>query len=220
VANHHCNEKYIFISSLASLRILLKKKKKKKQPMSASKLLLVGISGKVGSGKTTTADKLAARVEKTKICNFADPLKQEVSKRFGVALDRLYVQAEKNKPVSDSDPTTLGELLQRVGAERRKENPNYWIERMAELVDSLSDVDLIVVGDVRHKNEAEFIAKRGGLLIRLNGDPGGERARSTRDPTHASETDLDDYKDFDLVFNTDNTAASGIADATLAWSKE
>jgi len=188
--------------------------------MSERKTLLVGISGKIGSGKTTLADELAAQVAGTTICNFADALKTEVSVQYGVALQRLYKQEEKNRPVSDTDPTTLGELLQRHGAQRRAENPNYWVERVGEYVDSLVDAELVVVADVRHENEAEFITKRGGLLIRLNGDPGGERARSTRDPTHPSETDLDNYDNFDLVFNTDNTSARGMAAAIVAWAKE
>ncbi len=184
------------------------------------KVLLVGISGKIGSGKTTLADELASQVQKTTICNFADALKIEVADQYGIELARFYKQEEKNKPVSDSDPTTLGELLQRHGEERRAENADYWVERTGAYIDALGTdaFELVVVGDVRRTNEAAFITKRGGLLVRLNGDPGGVRAASTRDPNHPSEVELDNYGGFDLVFNTNNTGARGIAAAIIGWA--
>jgi hypothetical protein len=40
-------------------------------------------------------------------------------------------------------------------------------------------------------------------LIRLNGDPSGERARSTRNLEHPSETALDNYPHFDVIIDTE-----------------
>ena len=65
-------------------------------------------------------------------------------------------------------------------------------------------VDCWILDDVRFKEEADYVKKMGGKLIRLEGDPGNILKDCTRDLTHVSETDLDDYEDFDLVINTNN----------------
>lgn len=147
-------------------------------------------------------------------CNFADALKREVARLYGFDVWRCYAQEEKNRPISDTEPTTVGEALQKVGAQRRAESPTYWIDRLAEYVDTL-ECKLVIVGDVRHTDEAEWVRARGGLLVRLNGDPGGERAASTRDHTHRSETELDDYAGFDMVFDTETKPAEEIAHTIL-----
>ena len=183
--------------------------------------ILVGISGKIGSGKTTLALALQAlNSGRTVVCNFADALKREAAERYQVSLDRFYSQDEKNQPISADSELTVGGALQQHGAERRAENENYWLEQLDGFITSLpADVTLVVVGDVRHVNEAEWITQRGGFLVRLNGDPGGVRAASTRNLAHVSETALDDYDDFDLVFNTNNTEPEGMAAAILAWTR-
>lgn len=180
---------------------------------------MVGVSGKIGSGKSTLALALqAANAGTTEICNFADALKREVAQKYNVPLERFNSQEEKNKPVGDGT-LTLGGALQQVGAARRAENPDYWLERLDEHLATLDPaVTLVVVGDVRHVNEAGWVTRRGGLLVRLNGDPGGTRAASTRDHTHPSETDLDSYTDFDLVFNTEQSDSDAMAKAILDWT--
>ena len=65
-----------------------------------------------------------------------------------------------------------------------------------------SDDQNWVISDVRFLNEAESIRKRGGILIRLEGDPTGIRAKDTRDPNHESEIQLDDYEHFDNKLGT------------------
>lgn len=178
--------------------------------------MLVGLSGKIGSGKTTLADLLIAAAGGDGVCcNFADALKREVANEFGVPLGRCYAQEEKNRAISDTIPLTIGEALQNVGAQRRAEVPSYWLDRLGESVAEL-DARLVIVGDVRHTNEAEWVRERGGLLVRLNGDPGGVRAASKRDLQHRSETELDAYQHFDVTFDTNNTAADACAGVVFA----
>ena len=69
-----------------------------------------------------------------------------------------------------------------------------------------------IVSDVRFENELRAIKERGGIVIRLEGDPVGMRARSSRDPNHVSETALDKFEDFDLVLQ--NT----VPDVDRLWS--
>ena len=177
---------------------------------------IVGLAGKIGSGKTTLADALIAKTEGAVCCNFADALKREVAAQFEIALERCYAQEEKNRAISDTNPLTIGEALQQKGAERRAEVPTYWLDRLDEYIASLpATCKLVVVGDVRHLNEAEWVLLRGGLLVRLNGDPGGVRAASKRDLTHRSEIELDDYGGYNLVLHTDVLNAEAVLDAVL-----
>lgn len=178
--------------------------------MSVAKRPTVGVSGKIGSGKTTLCDALIRRLGDAVSCNFADPLKREMAALYGIDVQRCYAQEEKNRPISDTEPLTIGEALQNVGALRRATNPSYWMDQLGDYVDSLG-CKVVVVGDVRHTDEAEWVRARGGLLVRLNGDPGGVRAASKRDHTHRSETELDDYTGFDLVFDTETTSTEEIA---------
>ncbi len=177
--------------------------------------LVVGLSGKIGSGKTTLGDELIAAAGDAVCCNVADVLKREVAAIYGIDVKRCYEQEEKNRPISDTETLTIGEALQKVGALRRAAVPTYWLDRLGEHVDSLQ-CKLVVIGDARHTNEAEWVRARGGLLVRLNGDPGGVRAASKRDHTHRSEIELDDYAAFDLVIDTDTTSAIDAAGQIFA----
>lgn len=183
--------------------------------MSDALSILVGFSGKIGVGKTTLGDLLVAVAGDAVSCNFADMLKEEVAEIYGIDVKRCYMQEEKNRPISDTETLTVGEALQNVGALRRVARPNYWLERLAEHVCSLKQ-KLVVIGDARHTNEADWVRARGGLLVRLNGDPAGVRAASKRDHTHRSETELDDYAAFDLVIDTDTTSAIDAAGIIFA----
>jgi hypothetical protein len=68
---------------------------------------------------------------------------------------------------------------------------------------SYNDNENYIIDDVRFKNEADIIKEKGGILIRLEGDPKGIRAKDLRDPNHISEIALDDYDKFDIKYNSD-----------------
>lgn len=178
--------------------------------------MLVGLAGKIGSGKTCLASEFKlARGDGVVEVNFGDALKREVAETYKVPLWRFYDQDEKNKPISSENPMTLGEALQKVGTERREQDPDYWVKKVALHVGELKDFDIVIIGDVRLQNEANWIKEAGGVIVRLNGDPGKVRANSTRNLTHISETDLDDYKRFDFVFDTETMSAEAICKIVL-----
>ena len=100
---------------------------------------------------------------------------------------------------------SVGELLQLVGTEVvRSIHPDAWILSLFEHYDA--ETSYWILDDVRFRNEADAIRSHGGVLIRLNGDPGEcvHVLSQSRDTHHASEVALDGYEHFDVVINTDD----------------
>lgn len=229
-------------------------------------LKILGISGKIGSGKSTTAlavEKLMPNKAVLQI-NFGDALKSMLAAVFDFPIDLCYSQEGKltqivsAEPVSvdtlwqrlcrctgrecslafvakvyqfdSADPVVLlqpcsvGVLLQRFGNAVREEfGENFWIDQLDKHVTNWCALSpenaagLVIVGDVRFVNEADFILRdRKGCLVRLNGDPAGVAAASDRSKTHSSETALDDYRLFHAILNTELLSRDAVAKAVCA----
>jgi hypothetical protein len=171
---------------------------------------IIGFSGKIGSGKTTGVDYLKSRLEaegkKVQLVSFADRLRDVVSTMCDVPVTTLQSQEGKNS-VDPQLQMTYGVILQKVGTGMRKEvDQQIWVKLALDR--DFSGVDFLLVGDMRFENEADAIRERGGLLVRVEGDPAGVRANSKRDLNHISETALDTYAGFNVMIYND----SGIDD--------
>jgi len=181
---------------------------------------VIGISGKIGSGKDTFAELLAEQLNgKVERYALADKLRliteiisgirmtttHEVNKPFCNEI-RNYTQDQKNIVIKEFNKT-IGETLQLVGTDLFRDNydTDIWVKSFfnEELDGKLNDGKIIVVPDVRFVNEANYILQEGGYLIRLEGDPMSVRENSLRDLNHISETDLDDYTNFSKVIYND-----------------
>lgn len=183
-----------------------------------SKVYLVGISGKIGSGKSTLAKNLNLIDKRLKVfeCSFGDALKRAVADEYEFDVALCYSQEGKNTvPNEKCNNKTVGQLLQQFGTMKRESNENVWVEAVQEFIAERSTDDyknmlakegfdkiMFIVPDVRFPNETAWINNDGGVLIRLDGDPKGVFDATTRDKNHISETALDDYKDFDLIIDT------------------
>lgn len=163
--------------------------------------MIIGFSGKIGSGKTTAADSVTKMDARFSIQRFANQLKQAASCITGFQIDMFCSQDSKNHEFEWGGKTTsIGSWLQWFGTDvMRGFDKDVWVKA---LMNKYSGREFWVIDDVRFKNEADAIRSNGGIVIRLNGDPAGIRAHSKRDLNHVSETDLDDYN-FDFVINTD-----------------
>jgi len=115
---------------------------------------------------------------------------------------RNYTQDQKNILIKQFDKT-IGETLQLVGTElfRNNYDTDIWVKSFLseEMYNKMNNGKIIIIPDVRFINEADYILKEGGYLIRLEGDPAGVRENSLRDLNHLSETNLDNYTNFDKV---------------------
>lgn len=106
--------------------------------------------------------------------------------------------------------TTVGRALQLWGTALRNVDEQLWIKSVADFIESktaqnaASDKRLLfIVPDTRFPNEAAWLRDNmGGVVVRLNGDPGRVAENSQRDLQHVSETALDNYAGFNLVLDT------------------
>lgn len=155
---------------------------------------VIGISGKIGSGKNYLAEHLEAELHKrgytTGSASFAFPLKNEfnqildalragksdeqIATDFDIPLAQAkvltaYVRDElAENPALDAYDRSLGVRsgLQYLGTEiRRAQDESYWVELFD--VNLVHDVDYTFVTDVRFINEADHVHDLEGYMIRL-----------------------------------------------------
>ena len=178
--------------------------------------MIIGISGKAGSGKDTAAKMLevlyanpnisyedfANRKYKNfadiQIMHFADILKETVQALFGIGEWETGTQEGKKVTISWIGKT-VRELLQEVGQGLRDAiDPNLWIKALFANTEDWSNY---IIADVRYPNELEAIKERDGVLIRI--DRNGTGAGN-----HSSETALDDYNDWDVHIENNDSLES------------
>lgn len=186
---------------------------------------LIGLSGKMGAGKTTVADRLLACVPRARRLSFGDRLKAEAASLFSFPVEWCYSGKHRRLPVTMGryalgmpHDMTIRELLQWYGTEvGRARNPGRWIEAVKQSMNGLK-ADLIVIDDVRFPNEADFIREHGGLLARLHPFTGG--AERDKGALHESETALDGYPHWDVVYRPAFGEADAVADSLLAYFRK
>ena len=155
---------------------------------------LIGLSGRRGSGKDTVA-RLLQELQPERdwqIRSFGDAIKSVCAALTGENVAPYYSQPGKAELV----PTfgrTRGEMLQQVGQALRQWEPLVWVDAFFA---GFPPAGFLLVPDVRFPNEADPIRARGGLMLRVEGDPLHQRGDGTRDDQHPSETALDDYPHF------------------------
>jgi len=146
---------------------------------------LIGISGKMGSGKTTLANAFIRENPEYERHAFADKAKKIISYITNTCFDKTkYLE---------SYGRTMGQLIQEGATALRGVQADIWVQAL--FADWTPDSKWII-DDVRFRDEAEEIRRRGGLLVRLTGSY--TITQDGRDLQHISETELDDYQ-FDMV---------------------
>lgn len=152
----------------------------------------IGISGKIGSGKSTVAKIIKSVVPEINRLAFATKVKETAAVLTGCDISMFYTREGKStmfKPFGK----TLGQILQDMSEALKTTFGNdMW-------VNLLTDNDFCLIEDVRFKVEANKI----GTLLRIEGDPCliREKNEDGRDLNHISETDLDDYPFEHIIHN-------------------
>lgn len=180
--------------------------------------LLIGLSGKAGSGKSTVGDYLAGAHGYAQFA-FAGALKDIVQAAFHFTDKQMVSGKESIDPRFGKSPRWC---LQHFGTAFRAIWPAIWIHNLRQEILSFLSMNgqhPIVVTDVRFRDEAEAIKGMGGVLVRIKrGKTGGVQAGTpvpldacatapcaTGIPGHISELDLDAYEDWDEVIRNDGT---------------
>lgn len=163
--------------------------------------MIIGFSGKIGTGKTTLTNHLMDILQERGInpvkLSFASMLREEASAIYGFSIEDSY---NNKNMVIDIDPklpnelisknwkgnkASIREILQFYATDViRAKNPDYWVEELAKKIEKMPDA-IIFIDDVRFPNEKKFI-ENNGICIRINQYPDYV---VTSD--HASETALD-----------------------------
>ena len=136
-------------------------------------VLLIGFSGKIGSGKNYIAEKILPTLFPSKYVPiylaYADQLKVEVyarDKTNTLNYDNLYV---------DKTPE-IRRKLQLYGTEiGREDKKDMWVDALHMWITVLSNrwtrtdlIPIFIITDVRFVNEAAYILNNNGVLFRIN----------------------------------------------------
>lgn len=165
--------------------------------------LVVVISGKQGSGKTTLSEGLCRELRNhqfgVELLKFAGPIYH----MHDMIRDYCRTQLGMTRPDKD------GPLLQLLGTEwgRNTIAQDVWINALLHRI-HISPADVILIDDCRFPNELEVISELPRKLsVRLEASVPTRRERcpAWRDnDTHPSETGLDNMLDrFDVIIDAD-----------------
>ena len=161
--------------------------------------VVVAITGRAGSGKTTLANKLVDRLAGFSLWSFATKLKAEVAGVLGISL--LELAETKGSPATRR-------LLQALGAARRAQDGLYFIRPVLAAITS-SPSERHVIDDVRFPNELAALRTLGHLItvrtvllgapVNLAGDDESETALDYHPVTLRLEAFLGDWEKFDAT---------------------
>jgi len=165
-------------------------------------IIVIAVSGKKGSGKDLFYTFAKARVGAKRVA-FADYLKHLARQLFKLSVEQTdgKQKEEPTEYVRDGKALTPREILIDLGRWFRSVDPGFWYKKAFEIINGMNHGTIVVVTDMRFKNEADYIKEQGGYLVRL------ERTQEKRNEVYpgnkfaedASEVDLDDYKRFDFT---------------------
>ena len=134
------------------------------------KPLLIGLTGRARSGKSTAAEHLVGTYLLEHYA-FADPLRDGLMAIFN--LDPTDFEGDrKEQPLAWLDRSPR-QLMQSMGTEwaRNTVHPDVWVKLAEQNLDYMSNalgaVLGFVVSDVRFENEADLIRRRGGTVIHI-----------------------------------------------------
>lgn len=168
---------------------------------------IIAFAGRKQSGKTTCSEFIVSCSlgVKTKIYNFADPLKQDICINIlGLSHEQCYgsdLQKNTLTHIKWQDKyLTAREVMQVVGTDiLRNMYHDVWVNATINKI-MKENMDLAIIADCRFPNEVEAVKNAGGIVIKLTRNP--------HNSNHASETALDetnfDNTIFDMVLDNIN----------------
>lgn len=128
--------------------------------------VVIGFTGRIGSGKTTAAQHLVDRWGFQRV-RFAGPLKTALL-AIGCTPDEIDGSL-KEVPSEFLCGRTPRHAMQTLGGEWGREliGPDFWMRAWRRAVENTTPGKLIVVDDLRYDNENLAIQEMGGYTIRI-----------------------------------------------------
>lgn len=168
--------------------------------------MLIGIVGKKGSGKDTSADYLINKYNFIKK-SFADPLKKACKELFLLSDEQLY-GTEKEMPDNRWYNCSPRTMLQYVGTDLLRNQLNVIMPGLDNNIfinhfklwynKEKNSNTYIVIPDVRFLNEVNIIKELNGIIIKI------ER-NNNNDDMHISEKEMEQITSFDYIINNNST---------------
>lgn len=153
---------------------------------------IIAFTGKKGHGKSTACNKLKEIYGDRIIrLNFKDGLIDEMKSKLSPVLNDLSNYYDKStEELFEEKPPVMRRLMQFIGTEVYREmDEDYWVSKWRVQASHYDETNrIIVVDDVRFKNEFEVIKKFGGdvyKVVALNKEISTDQ--------HASETEMDSF---------------------------
>lgn len=193
---------------------------------------LIGLIGRKRAGKDTFAAVLTTEYGFHRLA-FADPLRA-AALRLDPIVGRPALPSDLGGQLVPSHDVRLSEVIEMIGWERAKDyvpevrgilqrlgtdairtiDQDFWLRAATVPIDARTVP--VIVTDCRFPNEAEAIAERGGVIVRI------VRPGVTDDDPHPTETALDDYPEDIVVYNEGDVAdleasARGVAGAIIRY---
>jgi len=158
------------------------------------KPLVIGLLGKAGSGKSTSAKHIRDKYGAT-VVSFAGPLKNLAKHVFGFSDAQLYGSAKDKETVDPRYGISPRTVMQRLGEGARLYiGSDVWFNALKKVVtetySSNNSSSVFVIDDVRYINECERIKANkdwDSCILKLVCTD----SRSSADGTHPSEAEVD-----------------------------
>ena len=176
-----------------------------------SKLFIIGLSGRMQSGKTTVANYLNGNLPNSVISGFFQHAKEAFVDVFGLDMKPSDLNNQNTKNSVHSCGKTYRQMLQEFGRKMRDIDQDIWVGKWKQCLPE-NGFDFLIVPDVRFEDEVDAIKDLGGVVIRL-----------TRNPVksgHETETGLDGYEFFDLTVDNANMSEMMTNNLIFEWIQE
>ena len=192
--------------------------------------MLVGFSGKIGSGKDAAGIRLGYLTDwETEHLSFARKLKESAAALFDIDMEAW--ESYKNDPlvrirlveiimdcgtVPDGEELIVAdfsarEFLQRYGTESHRAvfDDDFWVEQAMKNYHRLPEL-VYYFTDCRFENEAQAIKQRGGVIIKVIGldEETGDHVSESGLPEYLIDFQIDNNVRNDNFYNLDRRLAS------------
>ena len=128
------------------------------------KIIIIGLSGKIGSGKDYIAKEIIGNYLKEKRIGyihmaFSDAIKVHLMVSESIPYEKLFIKKS----------IETRKKLQNLGMEMRENNDKIWIKYLDSWMKVYENrgIKVVLISDVRFNNENDYIKEKGGMVFRI-----------------------------------------------------